>query len=263
MLDELNFHDDEHDTHHDDDAWRDVPFVPSDDKIVAAMLELGQVNVADRLYDLGCGDGRIVIAAALEYGARGVGIDIDPQLLEEAREIAEWSGLAEHVLFVEDNLFDADFSDATVVMLYLLQSVNVDLRPRLLAELQPGTRIVSHSFNMGPWRPDESSSVSGIHLYKWIVPAAVAGSWVWKDSDGASCRVKLKQQFQDISGKAWVNDRPAALEATLLGSELTVSLRDNEMARTFTFRHDGDAGLLPTGSTDAGITARRLEDDST
>lgn len=262
MLDELNFHDDEYDSHHNNDMLRDVPFVPSDEKIVAAMLALAQVNVADRLYDLGCGDGRIVIAAALEYGARGVGIDVDPQLLEEAREHAEWAGLAEDVLFVEDNLFDADFSDATVVMLYLLQSVNVDLRPRLLAELQPGTRIVSHSFNMGSWRPDESSSVSGIHLYKWIVPASIAGTWEWTDTDGTPCRVALKQKFQDISGKAWVGDQAARLKATLHGAELTLSLHGNGAPRAFSFRHDGGEELLPINDIGAGISARRLDDDS-
>ncbi|HUG76415.1 MAG TPA: class I SAM-dependent methyltransferase, partial [Burkholderiales bacterium] len=131
---------------------RDVPFVPTDQKVVEKMLELARVGPRDIVYDLGSGDGRIVIAAA-KKGARGVGVDIDPQRIEEARENARAAGVEDRVRFVQGDLFKADIGDATVVTLYLLSTVNQRLRPKLLAELRPGTRIVSHAFDMGDWHP--------------------------------------------------------------------------------------------------------------
>jgi len=149
----------------------DVPYVPTRDTVVAGMLELAGVKKGDIVYDLGCGDGRIVITAAQKFGTRGTGIDIDPDRIREAKENARKAGVADRVKFLEQDLFVSKFSDATVVTLYLLPSLNLKLRPRLLQELKPGTRIVSHSFDMGDWKPDKSIEVDGEQLFYWVVPA--------------------------------------------------------------------------------------------
>jgi SAM-dependent methyltransferase len=148
----------------------DVPFVPTPSDAVAAMLRLAGVTKRDIVYDLGSGDGRIVIAAARRYGARAVGIDIDPRRIDEANERARAAGVAGRVRFVNQDLFDADIREATVVTLYLLPRVNQRLRPKLLAELQPGTRVVSHGFDMGDWAPERTVEVGSTTLYLWIVP---------------------------------------------------------------------------------------------
>ena len=150
---------------------RDVPFVPTPDRVVAKMLEVAKVGPKDVVYDLGSGDGRIVIAAAKKHGARGVGIDIDPQRVKEARANAEKAGVSKRVEFREGDLFTADISEANVVTLYLLSGVNLRLRPKLLAELKPGTRIVSHGFDMGDWTPTASHTVGTSTVYYWVVPA--------------------------------------------------------------------------------------------
>jgi cyclopropane fatty-acyl-phospholipid synthase-like methyltransferase len=137
------------------------------------MLELGEVGADDVVYDLGSGDGRIVIAAAKQYGARGVGIDIDPQRVQEANANAQAAGVADRVEFRQQDLFQADFSKATVVTLYLLPEVNRQLRPQLLEQLQPGTRIVSHAFNMGDWEPEQVVEVDGRMIYVWTVPEEI------------------------------------------------------------------------------------------
>jgi SAM-dependent methyltransferase len=157
----------------------DVPYVPTTDEAVAGMLSLADIKPSDVVYDLGCGDGRIVIAAAKMFGARGVGVDIDPARIREANENAKKAGVEKLVRFEEKDLFQADIHDANVVMLFLLNSVNLKLRPKLLQELKPGTRIVSNTFDMGDWKPDKEASVRPTdddasslsrHLYLWIVP---------------------------------------------------------------------------------------------
>jgi len=148
----------------------DVPFVPTPERVVEKMLEVARVGPKDVVYDLGSGDGRIVIAAARTHGARGVGIDIDPERIQEARDNARKAGVSERVEFRQEDLFKADFRDATVVTMYLLSAVNLRLRPKLLAELKPGTRIVSHAFNMGDWKPDATYKVGSSTVYYWVVP---------------------------------------------------------------------------------------------
>jgi 2-polyprenyl-3-methyl-5-hydroxy-6-metoxy-1,4-benzoquinol methylase len=149
----------------------DVPFVPSPNVVVEGMLKLANVHKGDRLIDLGCGDGRIVIMAAQQFGARATGVDINPERIEEAQANAKKAGVEKMVNFKEGDLFDADIHDATVVTLYLLPDVNMKLRPKLLKDLKPGTRIVSHSFNMGDWKPDKEQEVEGRTIYLWTVPA--------------------------------------------------------------------------------------------
>jgi precorrin-6B methylase 2 len=156
----------------------DVPYVPTTEEAVQAMLKLANVQKTDILYDLGCGDGRIVIAAAKTYGARGVGIDIDPQRIREAKENAKKAGVEKLVRFEENDLFQADFREATVVSLFLLPTINLRLRPKLLQDLKPGTRVVSNTFDMGDWKPDKQETLGGIDedvylsrkFYLWTIP---------------------------------------------------------------------------------------------
>jgi SAM-dependent methyltransferase len=147
----------------------DVPFVPTSQALVLEMLKLANVTKADTVYDLGCGDGRIVIAAAKQFGAHGVGVDINPERIQEANENARRAGVADKVKFIEGDLFTVDIRPATVVTLYLLPSVNLKLRPRLQSDLKPGTRVVSHSFDMDDWKPDKAVTVEGAQLYLWVI----------------------------------------------------------------------------------------------
>jgi precorrin-6B methylase 2 len=149
----------------------EVPFVPTTPEVVEAMLALAGVTGEDTLYDLGSGDGRIVIRAAQRFGTRGVGVDIDPVRVAEARVNARSAGVQDRVEFRQGDLFDTDLGEATVVTLYLLPEVNARLRPKLLAELRPGTRVVSHAFSMGDWEPERTEVVDGKTLYLWTIPA--------------------------------------------------------------------------------------------
>lgn len=155
----------------------DVPYVPTTEAAVEAMLKLAHAGKSDVVYDLGCGDGRIVIAAALKFGARGVGIDIDPRRISEARANARKAGVEDRVRFIEQDLFKADIREATVVTLFLLDHVNLRLRPKLLSELKPGTRVVSNTFDMGDWKADVERSLDdpdagyfSSHFYLWVIP---------------------------------------------------------------------------------------------
>ena len=148
----------------------DVIYVPTPQDVVDEMLKLAKVGSGDVLYDLGSGDGRIAVTAAKRYGIRAYGIDIDPQRIQEANENARRNGVTQLVQFRREDLFKANFSKATVVTLYLLPDLNVKLRPRLLAELKPGTRIVSHQFDMGTWPPERKLELNGRTIYLWTIP---------------------------------------------------------------------------------------------
>lgn len=148
----------------------DVIYVPTPVAVVDKMLELANVQANDLIYDLGSGDGRIVIAAAQKYGARGIGIEIDPKRIQAANENAKKAGVSDRVQFLQQDLFQTDFSNATVVTLYLLPRLNLKLRPKLLQELKPGTRVVSHAFDMGEWKPEQVVEVEGRTIYYWVVP---------------------------------------------------------------------------------------------
>jgi predicted RNA methylase len=149
----------------------DVIFVPTPQEVVDAMLKVAKVTKNDVIYDLGSGDGRIPVTAAKQYGARGIGIDIDPQRIKEANENAKTQGVTDKVKFLNEDLFTTDISEATVVTLYLLPSLNVKLMPKLMKELRPGTRIVSHAFDMGDWKPEQTLNVNGRTVYYWTIPA--------------------------------------------------------------------------------------------
>ena len=152
----------------------DVPYVPTPEAVVERMLRMAKVGKDDLVYDLGCGDGRIVVTAARKYGARGVGYDLNPQRIAESNANAEKAGVTDRVRFVQGDLFQADLSGATVVTLYLLPDVNLKLRPKLFAELKPGTRVVSHNYGMGDWEPKEVAEVevggNTHYIYSWVIP---------------------------------------------------------------------------------------------
>jgi cyclopropane fatty-acyl-phospholipid synthase-like methyltransferase len=147
----------------------DVIFVPTPQEVVEAMLQLAKVTKNDVVYDLGTGDGRIPVTAATKYGARGVGIDIDPQRIKEANENVQKSGASDRVKIIQGDLFETPISEATVVTLYLLPSLNVKLIPKLNKELKPGARIVSHAFDMGDWKPEQEVDVNGRKVYFWTI----------------------------------------------------------------------------------------------
>lgn len=149
----------------------DVIFVPTPNEVVDKMLELAKVTSKDVVYDLGCGDGRIVITAAQKYGVRAVGIDIDPKRVAEANANAKAAKVTDRVRFIEGDLFEADISEATVVSLYLLTRLNEKLKPKLMKDLKPGTRVVSHAFDMGDWKPEQTAQVASSTVYLWRIPA--------------------------------------------------------------------------------------------
>jgi SAM-dependent methyltransferase len=206
----------------------DVPFVPTPPEVVDEMLRMAGVKSGDVLYDLGCGDGRIVIAAAKRFGIRAVGIDIDPVRITESTDNAAAAGLTGKVRFVQQDLFEADFRDATVVTMYLLTSVNLRLRPKLLADLRPGTRLVSHSFDMENWRPDRSALITtsfgderDVHF--WVVPANLTGRWQWDLPDGPGKRryaLEADQEFQVVTATATEGGFPLDVDDVVLSGDL-------------------------------------------
>ncbi len=193
-------------------ALEEVPYVKTPDAVVDAILALAGVGPGDTLYDLGSGDGRIVIAAALRHGTRGVGVEIDPALVRLSTERALAAGVAERARFVQQDLFETDFSGATVVTMYLLPDVNLALRPRLLATLRPGTRVVSHDWDLGDWRPDRTVVVpvpdkpvgleKSSRVMLWVVPARVDGRWrglAAAPSPAGPIELAIGQHFQQLN----------------------------------------------------------------
>jgi SAM-dependent methyltransferase len=182
---------------------KDVIWEPIEDSMVGRMLEMANVTAADRLYDLGSGDGKIVIAAAKHYGATGVGIEYDAGLVKHSRCLAAAEGVAERVTFIQADIFESDFSDATVVTLYLTPNVLERLLPSLLA-LKPGTRLASYSFTLGDWEPERQiDSLGDGSAFLWTVPASAAGAWKFRNTNGAEAfEVELEQTFQKLGGFA-------------------------------------------------------------
>jgi hypothetical protein len=247
----------------------DAPYVPTPLGVVDAMLGLAGVGPEDYVIDLGSGDGRIVIAAAKKRGARGFGVEIDGALVWTARREAQRVGVAGRVEFIEQNLFSTEIGHATVITMYLYPRLMMQLRPRLFAELRPGTRIVSHDFDMESWRPDARVTVPvpdkpygppSSEVYLWIIPANAAGAWQWRSTNGAAAvdyELTLSQTFQMLEGKALVGGRPERLEGgRMRGDEirlmLTAEVGGRVLRHEFSGRVDGDAingkVRLPGGS---------------
>ncbi|HEX9684512.1 MAG TPA: methyltransferase domain-containing protein [Burkholderiales bacterium] len=239
-------------------ALADVPYVPTPPVVVDTMLRLAGVGPEDYVIDLGSGDGRIVIAAAKQRGARGFGVEIDGELVGIARREAQRAGVAGRVEFKEQNLFVTDVSVASVVMMYLYPRLMMQLRPRLFAELKPGTRVVAHEFDMDDWRPDAQVTVPvpdkphgppSSEVYLWIMPANAAGAWKWRSAEGAGVvetELTLRQTFQVLDGSAVVEGRPERVEnGRMRGDEIRLMLVAEAGSRTlwreFRGRVDGDA----------------------
>jgi SAM-dependent methyltransferase len=208
------------------DRTPDVIYVPTPQDVVDTMLQMAAVKPGEMVYDLGCGDGRIVISAARDFGALGIGVDIDPQRIAESVANAKTAGVTDRVQFKQADLFEMYFADADVVCLYLLPSLNVRLRPRILDELRPGTRIVSHSFDMGDWSADEQvdGGEEGQSVFFWVVPAKVAGEWKLALPGGGEGTLSLTQEFQRVNGTVTINGRTVPLaDGRLAGDQLTFS----------------------------------------
>jgi SAM-dependent methyltransferase len=206
----------------------DVIYVPTPNEVVAVMLKLAEVDAKDVVYDLGCGDGRLVVTAAKTYGAHGVGIDIDPKRIQESNENAKKEGVTDKVKFMEADLFTSDISQATAVTLYLLSSLNQKLRPKLFAELKPGTPVVSHDFDMGDWEPEQRVNVQGpsrTHtVYRWTIPAKAAGTWEWKNGR-AAYKLTIAQRYDRVTPELKRNGKELPVrEAKLHGTQLTLQL---------------------------------------
>jgi hypothetical protein len=220
-----------------------VPYVPTPQEVVDRMLEIARVGPNDYLIDLGSGDGRIVVTAARKHGARGFGVDVNPERIKESNENARSAGVADRVSFVQQDLFATNLGEATVITMYLLPRVNVELRPRLL-DLKPGTRLVSHDFDMGDWKPDAHFDMEvkdkyggaggKSDVYFWVVPARVAGAWHWQLpvlGKPVPYEIRLEQKYQTVTGSVWVGGRVATLR--------DVRLRGPELRFAFTVPIDG------------------------
>ena len=211
---------------------RDVPYVPTDEPVVAAMLRFAAVTANDVVYDLGCGDGRIVIAAAKRFGCHAVGVDIDPLRIQESRDNARRANVTDRVRFHCQSFFDTDFSDASVVFLYLLPAINCKLRPRLLTDLKPGTRIVANYFGMSDWQPDMRAEAHHRILHQWIVPAQVAGSWrcvIDTPRKRTRMTLDLHRHYQNVTGLAHLDGQSLPIfNGKLFADQLTFRLVDPE-----------------------------------
>ncbi len=217
----------------------DVPFVPTPPDMVKRMLEVAEVTADDYVMDLGSGDGRIAVAAARDFGARALGVDLDPKRVAEGEENAKEAGVSDKVEFRVQNLFETELEEADVITMYLLPRVNLELRPRLL-ELEPGTRIVSHAFHMGDWQPDLKEGVAGRTLFYWVVPADVGGQWTVTAGD-TTVALDIEQTYQELAATATIGGAEAKVtEATLRGAEISFTVETSGGAQTFTGTVDGD-----------------------
>ena len=237
-----------------------APYVPSPPATVDEMLRMGAVSASDMVYDLGSGDGRVVIAAARKFGARGVGIELDAKLVALSRSNAERAGVGDRVRFVQQDLFQADLGEATVITLYLSPNLNLRLRPALL-RLRPGTRIVSHASDFGDWKPDRKSAIrKDVRL--WFVPASVSGRWHGTAGERA-LEIGFVQRYQEISASATLGGAPIQvweprLESDRLGFVIVDAVDTDDEASLY---FEGIVrGTSIEGTVTRGVgTARRVE----
>jgi len=239
----------------------DASFVRTPDYVIAEFLFKAGVGKDDILYDLGSGDGRIVIEAAKKTGCRAVGIEIDPDLVDDSRHNAALAGVLDRVRFIVADIFTEDFSEATVLTLYMGQDVNLRLRPKLLRELKPGTRIASYSFDMGEWKPDNTTSFGREDAYFWVVPANASGKWIWTEGKGRAkvrWEMELKQVFQEFSGQISRNGMPFPLrDGKIKGDEIRFSLDGNPADKPSTLVFTGRIRGNTIEGTIAAETAHR------
>ena len=244
-------------------SGKDVVWVPTPQGLVERMLDMAKLTSKDVLYDLGSGDGRTVIAAA-KRGAQAYGVEYNPDMVALSERAAAKEGMAGKVKFIHGDIFQTDFSKATVLTLYLLPSLNVKLRPTIL-KMKPGTRVVSHAFNMDDWQPDQTETVESSTAYLWIVPAQVAGTWRWNPG-GAGARevqVTLKQVYQNVQGSVLVNGKAVPLrDVKLDGDHIAFSVPDSaSVHRDYAGRVSGNSieGTVKTSGGEAKWSATRVK----
>jgi precorrin-6B methylase 2 len=217
----------------------DVPYVPTPYDVVEKMLDMANLTKDDFHIDLGSGDGRIAIAAA-RRGARSMGVDLNPTRIAEANENARKAKVTDRVTFVQANLFETKIAEANVLTMYLLQSVNLQLRPRILAELQPGSRVVSHAFSMNDWEPDRHERLDGRNIYLWIVPGKAEGTWQ-AEIGARKLTLAIRQAFQKLSGTATMAGRSVPLTGRLIGDAIEFSADFGSGMTTLRGRIKGDS----------------------
>jgi hypothetical protein len=221
-------------------AGKDVIWVPTPEELVERMLRMAQTTPNDFVIDLGSGDGRIAITAGKKFNARAMGIEYNPDMVEVSNRNASKEGVAAKVRFVKADIFESDFSQASVITMYLLPGLNLKLRPKLL-DMKPGTRIVSHQFNMDDWQPDETTNIDGRRAYFWLIPAKVAGTWRFQSgSDGLD--VTLEQKYQMLEGTVKLGTVNAGLrDARLAGDKIGFAFVDQGgVRRDFTGKVSGN-----------------------
>jgi SAM-dependent methyltransferase len=241
-------------------AGKDVIWVPTPDDLVDRMLRMAQTTPKDFVVDLGSGDGRTPIAAAKKFGARALGIEFNPDMVDLSNRSAAREGVTANAKFIRGDIFETDFTQATVVTMYLLPGLNLKLRPKIL-EMKPGTRVVSHQFNMDDWQPDETTNLDGRRAYLWIVPAKVNGTWrILSGSDVWDAT--LEQKYQVVDGSIRLGALNAGLRETrLVGDRINFAFVDNSgVRRDFTGRVNGAAmegTVRAEGSPETRWTATR------
>lgn len=228
----------------------DAPYVASEHEVVQRMLELAEVDSDDFVVDLGSGDGRILIAAARERGARGLGVDIDPARIRDSRFNARAAGVEDKVEFRREDLFETPLEEADVLTLYLSSEINRRLRPRILDEMRPGTRVVSHAFGMGDWQHEAWERVGTSNVYLWIVPADVEGSWNL-NVGGRNARLEFDQEFQELEGTVTAGGRTIPIEHGRVKGDVVEFVADfGGGRRVFHGRvQDGQIAPAPGGDT--------------
>jgi hypothetical protein len=242
-------------------SGKDVIWIPTPEPLIDKMLTAAKVTAQDRVFDLGAGDGIIAITAARKFGAQSVGVEYNPKMADYARCKVQEAGMTEKVRIITGDIFVENFSSANVVTLYLLPDLNLRLRPTLL-KMKPGTRIVSHAFNMGDWEPDETMSHEYARGYFWVVPAQVEGDWMFSGMEGGPMRVSLRQTYQNIGGMfTRASNTQPLVGARLRGEDISFQFSTpDKNVHTFTGRVAGDriTGTVNSATLQTPVEAKRL-----
>jgi hypothetical protein len=242
-------------------SGKDVIWIPTPEPLIDKMLTAAKVTGQDRVFDLGAGDGIIAITAARKFGAQSVGVEYNPKMADYARCKVQEAGMTEKVRIITGDIFVENFSSANVVTLYLLPDLNLRLRPTLL-KMKPGTRIVSHAFNMGDWEPDETMSHEYSRGYFWVVPAQVEGDWMFSGMEGGPMRVSLRQTYQNIGGMfTRASNTQPLVGARLRGEDISFQFSTpDKNVHTFTGRVAGDriTGTVNSATLQTPVEAKRL-----
>ena len=242
-------------------SGKDVIWIPTPEPLIDKMLTAAKVTAQDRVFDLGAGDGIIAITAARKFGAQSVGVEYNPKMADYARCKVQEAGMNEKVRIITGDIFVENFSSANVVTLYLLPDLNLRLRPTLL-KMKPGTRIVSHAFNMGDWEPDETMSHEYSRGYFWVVPAQVEGDWMFSGMEGGPMRVSLRQTYQNIGGMfTRASNTQPLVGARLRGEDISFQFSTpDKNVHTFTGRVAGDriTGTVHSATLHTPVEAKRL-----